>query len=170
MERVTEAFTWPFRDPEWLSKLLIIGLTLLIPIVGAINGLGWMLATIDRLRTGEERMAPANLSYLGRGIRLFAVELIYAAGIVLLALLIYIPALALAIQQGRGSANPALISLAVVLLLLSFSVTTLASVALNFLMPSIVLATDRGGIGAGIQNQGAGTVNITQGSRRKNQE
>ncbi len=151
MDRITEAFTWPLRDPDWLPKLLVIALTLLIPIVGSINGIGWMLASLDRLRAGEERLAPASLSYLGRGIRLFAVELIYGVGIVIVALVIYGPALALAIHAGRGSANGVLISLAVLLYLLAFSVTTVLSLALNFAMPAIVLATDSGGISRGIQ-------------------
>lgn len=151
MERITEAFTWPLRDPEWLQKLLVIALILLIPIVGSINGLGWMLASLDRLRAGEERLAPANLSYLGRGLRLFAVELVYGLAIAAVALVIYIPSFALAIHAGQGSANPALISVAVLLYLLAFSVTTILSLALNFAIPAIVLATDSGGINGGIQ-------------------
>src|SRR5205823_14558771 len=81
MDRVGDAFVWPVRDPEWPGKLLIIALTLLIPIVGAINGLGWMLATLDRLRAGEEHMAPANLSYIGRGAPLFVVQLGYGLAV-----------------------------------------------------------------------------------------
>lgn len=151
MDRITEAFTWPLRDPDWLQKLLIIAVILLIPIVGSINGLGWMLASLDRLRAGEERLAPANLSYLGRGLRLFAVELIYGLAIAAVALVIYIPSVALAIHEGQGSANPALISVAVLLYLLAFSVTTILSLALNFAIPAIVLATDSGGIKGGIK-------------------
>jgi hypothetical protein len=150
MDRATEAFTWPFRDPGWLSKLLINALILLIPIVGSINGLGWMLASLDRLRAGEERLAPANLTYIGRGIRLFAVELIYALAILFIALVIFAPAVALSVNQGQGSANSALIAGAVLLNLIGFSVITLLSLALTFLMPAIVLATDRAGVGAGI--------------------
>jgi hypothetical protein len=151
LERVTEAFTWPFRDPDWLPKLLIIALTLLIPIVGAINGIGWMLASLDRLRAGEDRLAPANLSHLGRGIRLFAVELIYGIGITVVLLIILIPAVALEVNQGHGSANPALIAGAVFLNLLAVSLITVLSLALTFATPAIVLATDRGGIGGGIK-------------------
>jgi hypothetical protein len=154
VNRITEAFTWPFRDPEWLSKLLIIALILLIPILGSINGIGWMLATLDRLRAGEERMAPANLSYVGRGIRLFVVEVIYTIGIMFVALLILLPAFALEVQQGRGLANGAFIAAAVFLNILGFSVVTLLSLALTFAMPAIVLATDAGGIGRGIQVSG----------------
>ena len=154
MDRVTEAFSWPFRDPQWVSKLLILALTLLIPVVGSINGLGWMLASLDRLRAGEETLAPANLRYIGRGIRLFAVEFIYAIGITIVALLIFLPAIALSVNQGQGSANSALIAAAVLLNFIGFSAITVLSLALTFAMPAIVLATDQGGIAAGI-NLGA---------------
>ncbi len=151
MDRITQAFVWPFRDPDAPAKLLIIALTLLIPIVGAINGLGWMLASLDRLRAGEERLAPANLNYLGRGIRLFAVELIYGIGITVVALVIFVPAFVLELQQGQGSGNAPLIAAAVFLNLLGVSIITVLSLALNFVTPAIVLATDSGGVGAGIR-------------------
>jgi len=151
VDRITDAFTWPARDPEWLTKVLIIGLILLIPIAGAINGIGWMLATLDRLRAGDEALAPANLSYIGRGFRLFVVNLVYGLAIVLVAAAIYVPALLIASSQSQGSANPALVSLAIVLSLLAFSVATLGTLALNFALPSIVLATDRDGIRGGLR-------------------
>ncbi|HXM72759.1 MAG TPA: DUF4013 domain-containing protein [Candidatus Dormibacteraeota bacterium] len=150
MDRIADAFAWPSRDPEWLTKLLIIALTLFIPFVGALNGLGWMLATLDRLRAGEERLAPANLGYIGRGFRLFVVNLVYALAITLLTGLIYVPAIAVASNQSHGSANPAMVSLAILLSVLAFSIATLGSLALNFASPSIVLATDGGGIAAGL--------------------
>jgi hypothetical protein len=122
----------------------------LIPFVGSINGLGWMLASLDRLRAGEERLAPANLKYLGRGIRLFGVELIYALVIAVIAFVIFVPAIAMSVNQGQGSANNGLIALAVLLNLIGFSVITLLSLALTFMMPAIVLATDKAGVPAGI--------------------
>ena len=151
MDRITDAFAWPLRDPEWLPKLVVIALTLLIPIAGAINGLGWMLASLDGLRAGEERLAPANLRYIGRGLPLFVVNLVYFLGVALVAALIYVPAVTVATSQSQGSANPALVSLAILLSLLAFSVATLGSLALNFAMPSIVLATDREGIRGGLR-------------------
>jgi len=151
MDRITDAFAWPLKDPDWLTKLLIVALTLLIPIVGAINGLGWMLACLERLRAGEERLAPANLRYIGRGFPLFVVNFVYILGVAVAAGLIYVPALIVAADQSQGQANPALLSLAVLLSLLAFSVATLGSLALDFAMPSIVLATDRGRIPGGLQ-------------------
>ena len=151
MERITEAFTWPIRDPEWPAKLLIIALTLIIPIVGTINGIGWMLATLDRLRAGDEKLAPANLSYLGRGIRVFAVQLVYVAVVIGIALAIYVPAVVLSIKQGQGGANPAVIGGALLLYLVGFGVITILRLAIDFAMPAIVLATDQGGISGGLQ-------------------
>jgi uncharacterized membrane protein YhaH (DUF805 family) len=150
VDRVTEAFSWPFRDAQWAPKLLVIALTLVIPIIGAINGLGWMLASLDRLRAGEEKLAPANLSYIGRGIRLFGAELIYTLVIAAVALAIFVPAIALSVRQGQGSANNGLIAAAVLLNLIGFSVITVLSLALTFLIPAIVLATDESGVAAGI--------------------
>ena len=131
-------------------KLLITALILLIPIVGAINGLGWMLASIDRLRAGDTRLAPASLGYIVRGFPLFVVNLVYELAIVLLAGAIYVPAVLMASNESHGSANPAVISGAIILSLLAFSIVTLGSLALNFAMPSIVLATDAGGISGGL--------------------
>jgi hypothetical protein len=151
MERVTEAFVWPVRDPQWLGKVLIIGLILLIPIAGQINGLGWMLAALDRLRAGEERLPAANFGYLGRGIRLFVVQLGYGAALLLIVAVFYLPAVLVFVHEGRGSADVGLISFGLLLNLLSFSIGTLGGLALNFLSPSIVLATDSGGIAGGLR-------------------
>ena len=78
MERIGDAFVWPFRDPKWVEKVAIIGLISLIPIVGGINGFGWMLASIERLRAGKEELPPGNFDYLGRGAILFLVLLVYS--------------------------------------------------------------------------------------------
>lgn len=150
MDRITDAFAWPVRDPEWVVKLLIIGLTLLIPIVGQINSIGWMLATIDRLRAGDQRLAPANLDYIGRGVKVWVVQIVYVLALALLALIFYVPGLALAIHQGNGSGNVALLSSAVLLNLLAFGVVSVGSLAITFALPAIVLTTDRGGIAAGL--------------------
>jgi hypothetical protein len=150
MERITDAFVWVVRDPRWAGKLVIIALILLVPIAGQINGLGWMLAALDRLRAGEETLPPANFGYLGRGGRLFVVQLVYALGISLVVAVLYTPAVLVFQHEGRGSLNYGLVSVGLLLNLLSFSAAILGSLALNFATPSIVLATDRAGIAAGL--------------------
>jgi hypothetical protein len=138
------------RDPQWAGKLVIIALILLVPVAGQINGLGWMLAALDRLRAGEETLPPANFGYIGRGSRLFVVQLVYALGISLIVAVLYTPAVLVFQHEGRGSFDYGLVSVGLLLNLLSFSAATLGSLALNFVTPSIVLATDRGGIPAGL--------------------
>jgi len=151
VDRVADAFVWPFRDPEWVNKILIMGLILLIPIVGGINGLGWMLATLDRLRAGEEKLPPANFDYLGRGFQLFVVYLVYYVGLGFITAVLYVPAILILAQQGHDMSNTFLVALGIALLLLGAGVLTLASLALTFAMPSIVLAVSRGGIAGGLR-------------------
>jgi hypothetical protein len=54
-------------------------------------------------------------------------------------------------NEGTGTASAGVVSVALLLSLLTFSVVTLGSLALNFAMPSIVLATEKGGIGGGLR-------------------
>ena len=150
MERIGDAFIWPFRDPDWLSKVVIMGLILLIPIVGAIDGLGWMLVAIDRLRAGEEKLPPANFDYLGRGVVLFVVFLVYYLGLALVAAFLFVPAVVALSIQGNGSGNALLILIGFTLLSLAFAVALLGVLAIIFATPVIVLATDRGGVAAGL--------------------
>ncbi len=150
MDRITDAFVWPVRDREWAGKIVIIGLILLVPIVGAVNGLGWMLVTIDRLRAGEQNLPPASFRFLGRGFELFVVNLVYVAAIALILVALFVPTLALSSAQGGGSSSTALVALAVLLNVVVFSLATLASLALYFAMPAIILGTDRGGIAGGL--------------------
>ncbi len=132
-------------------KLLIVGLISLIPILGAINNIGWMLASLDRLRAGEERLAPANLKYLARGVRVFVVELIYILVVVAIGMVFYIPGVAIAAREGNGDGNPALISLAILLTFAAFGLITLGSLAVTFVLPALILVTDSGGIAAGLR-------------------
>ena len=151
MDRITDAFVWPFRDPDGLSKLAIIGLLCLIPIVGAINGMGWMLAALDRLRAGEEKLPLANLDYLGRGVGLFVVNLAYVLALLLVGGFLYGLALVILAAQGHDNPNPFLVAVALALLALTFSAVSIGSLALTFATPAIVLAVSRGGIRAGLR-------------------
>jgi Protein of unknown function (DUF4013) len=151
MDRIAEAFAWPFRDPGWVGKILLLGVILVIPFVGPVNGLGWMLAALDRLRAGEERLPPANFDHLGRGFGLFVVLLVYSLAVALVASIVYVPAFLILRSQGQGSIDPVLVTLGSGLLLVFFSFVSLAAVALTFAEPAIVLAFDRGGIPGGLR-------------------
>ena len=150
MDRITDAFVWPVRDRRWARKVAIIGLLLIVPILGAINGLGWMLATLDGLRAGDANLAPASFRFLGRGFELFVVNLVYVAVIVLVVGVVFVPTLALSNAQGSGPASTGLVALAVLLNVAVFGVGTLASLAFYFALPAIILGADRGGIAGGL--------------------
>ncbi|OLC16667.1 MAG: hypothetical protein AUH32_00800 [Actinobacteria bacterium 13_1_40CM_66_12] len=151
MERITEAFVWPVRDTGWALKLVIIGLIALIPIIGWINGIGWMLASLDRLRSGDERLAAGNFTHIGRGARVFVAELIYGLVVVALGLIFYVPGILIAVNQSHGAGNPGLIALAILLNLAALGVVALGSLVYTFLLPAAILATDAGGIAAGLR-------------------
>lgn len=151
MDRITDAFAWPVRDREWVVKVLVIGLLLLVPVAGVMNGIGWMLASLDRLRSGEEHLPPANFTYVGRGARLFVVELVYALALAVIWALIFSPAVAILSREGNGPLNAGLASAGVLLNVVSYGFLTLATVVLNFALPSIILATERGGVRGGLQ-------------------
>lgn len=140
MNSVGDAFGFPFRSPNWLGTVVLQGLILIIPIIGQIALLGWLLVTIDNIRAGRYELAPAGF-HLGRGIALFGVELVYGIG------LFIIPG----ILQGLGSALLAgnngfggfLLTLALVLELA-------ASLLLAFLTPVLILRTSQYGFAGGI--------------------
>ncbi len=77
MNSVGDAFGFPFRDREWVGKIVVQALILIIPIVGLISTAGWMMMTFDNLRAGRQELAPAGF-HLSRGIGLFGAWLIYA--------------------------------------------------------------------------------------------
>jgi hypothetical protein len=142
-----DAFAWPTRDPQWIGKLIVVGLIGIIPIVGQVNLLGWTLASLDNLRAGRQELAPANFSHLGRGASLFVVMLVYGLVIVIVAALFYVPGLTLvATTQANGGGAAA----GLVLVSVGGLVIFLVSLGYAWLQPIIYLRTDRGGFGAGL--------------------
>jgi hypothetical protein len=149
MDRVGDAFVWPFRDPEWIQKIVIIGLISLIPIVGGINGTGWMMATIRRLRVGEERLPPGNFAYLWPGFQLFVVLLVYYLAVLVAAGVLFVPALLLLSAQAKPGGSGWLVLLGIALLLMAFGVTLLGSLAMYCVFPAITLGVLDAGMGGG---------------------
>jgi hypothetical protein len=149
MDRVGDAFVWPFRDPEWTQKIVIIGLIALIPIVGAINAAGWMMATIRRLRAGEERLPSGNFDYLWPGFQLFVVLLAYYLAVFVVASVFFGPAVLLLSAQSNPHGSGWLVLLGVALLLMAFGLTVIGSLAVYCVIPAITLGVLDAGIGGG---------------------
>ena len=138
MTSVGDAFSWPFRDQQWPSKILVQGLIALIPIVGWIALAGWLALVIDNYRVGRRELPPPGF-HLERGIALFVVYVIYAV-------VFSIPGDIISGAGSRGESS-GLSSLGG---LISFA----ASVLLAFLAPSIILHTYRSGFNGGFDVSG----------------
>jgi hypothetical protein len=133
MTSVGDSFAWPFQDPGWFGKMVVQGLIFIIPIVGWIAMVGWVVMTIDNYRAGRRELPPAGF-HLERGIGLFVVLLVYA-------IVFAIPG---GLIGGIGSRSDSA-GLAVLGQLISFALSLL----LAFLSPSIILHTYRTGIAGG---------------------
>jgi hypothetical protein len=146
---LSDSVAWPSRDPHWVSKVLLNGLILLIPVVGSLVVLGWMLVALDNLRAGQPVLPPAGFSYIGRGVNLFVVLVVYV--VVLLAVfgVVFGAGLGITLAASGGASV-----LGVLLILLGYGFVLVAGLALFLLTPALVVATERGGIGGGLNLPG----------------
>lgn len=96
-----QAFTYVFEDPDWTKKLLIPALVALIPLIGQIVVVGWMLELARNVIQRSPRPLP-NLDFgrqLGEGFKGFVISLVYAIPIIILVIPIIIVSTMLAGQD-----------------------------------------------------------------------
>lgn len=135
---VGDAFGLAFRDPQWARKIAIQALILIVPIVGIIAMLGWMLKTMDNLGAGRQELAEPGF-HLGRGVGLFLAELIYY-------LVLFVPTIALlAIGSVMSYAHA---GSGLGLSLLGNLLNLIASVAIAAVLPALLVRVHRGGFAA----------------------
>jgi len=145
VNELSDSIAWPSRDPQWVGKVVLTGLILFIPVVGQLVLVGWMLAALDNLRAGDPVLPPAGFSYMGRGVNLFLVYLIY--GVALLVAFGVLDGAGIALSLSSTSASSLL---GVALILLGYAVLLVAALGLSLMTPAVVVATERGGIGGGL--------------------
>jgi|ERR1035437_782259 hypothetical protein len=151
MQNVGNSFSLPFKSQNWASTFVLVGLIALIPIVGWINLLGWMLALVDNYRAGRTDLPPAGFQYIGRGGTLFLVFLVY--GIVIGAILIgpFILILGSAIaSSGSNSSNFGSSTAFSGGLFTYIGLIQVFSLAIYLFYPAVIVATERGGFGGGL--------------------
>jgi hypothetical protein len=131
---------WFTSTPDWFTRVLVMGLIGIIPIVGAINLLGWTLTATDMLRTGWKELPPAGFQHLQRGVGPFVVSLVYGLVVgVLLGVLVFLTVLFA--LSGRAGAI-----VAVGLGLLSVLVFLTCWLISLYLFAALLTASDRLGI------------------------
>jgi len=131
---------WFTTTPDWASRILLMGLIGLIPIVGTITMYGWTLVATDMIRSGWRELPPAGFRYLERGVPPFVTALIYE---VVVAFAVGGVAIA-AIAVGLSGSSLVPVALALGLLDLLF---LLAVVALGlYMFAALLIGSDRLGI------------------------
>ena len=131
---------WFMTTPDWFTRILITGLITLIPFVGLINLYGWTLVAVDMIRQRWRELPPAGFHYIERGLRPFAVGLVYGAVVFLVIGLLAGGAVLLAISD--HSRIPIAIALGAVALLLGFVYWLFAL----FVFAALLVGSDRLGI------------------------
>ncbi len=83
--KYSEAFSYVFDDSNWFKKILIAGLIFLIPIVGQLYLLGWMIEIARRVKAGRETILPTTHFgyFLTLGLKAFLVSLVYSIPLIL---------------------------------------------------------------------------------------
>ena len=83
------AFSFPFQDKDWITKLILASVILLIPVLGIIVVLGWTLAITRNVIKGEaEPLADWSdfAGFLTLGFKGFLVSLVYALPIIVISI------------------------------------------------------------------------------------
>lgn len=132
-----------------MSKIIVQGLIYLIPVVGWLALYGWMLAALDNLRQGRQELPAAGFGHMGRGVTLFLVLLVYGLAIAAVFCVFFFIGFALTAAGGNSNSG-ALSGLGVMLILFSYLVAFAGSLAFYFLIAPIIIATERGGFGGGL--------------------
>lgn len=88
----SKAFSYVFEDNNWFSKIAIAGLISLIPIIGQIYLLGWMIEIVRRVKAGRTDILPTThfAYFLTLGLKLFVVSLIYSIPVIILSFILNI--------------------------------------------------------------------------------
>jgi hypothetical protein len=99
---IGKAFTYVFEDPNWIMKVLIGGLLMLIPIIGQIVVVGYMLNTLKNVADGQPQPLPEwgeFGNHFMKGLYAFVGALIYFAPLIVLVCCMWI----LALVGGTGA-------------------------------------------------------------------
>jgi hypothetical protein len=98
-----KAFSFVFEDPDWLKKIAIAALVGLIPIVGQLVLIGWVLDTAKRVIRQDPAPLP-DLDFgaqLGLGFKSLVIGLVYGIP----AFIIYLPIIIVTLVAGNSNSD-----------------------------------------------------------------
>jgi hypothetical protein len=88
---LNRAFSFVFEDESWIAIILLLGLTLLIPPIGAVAMTGLTLFVADRVRRGTARPLPGSQEFaevLKQGLYGFGIALYYSLPLLVILVLL----------------------------------------------------------------------------------
>jgi hypothetical protein len=135
---------WFTSTPEWSTRVIVTGLIGLIPIIGGINVIGWVLAATDMVRSGWKELPPAGFQHLERGVGPFVVGLVYGLAVSVVVVVMILSAVLLGMRGHVQIIIAIGIVLLVVLLLVAFWLAAL------YLFAAVLIGSDRLGIARAI--------------------
>jgi hypothetical protein len=150
---IEQAFSTPFRDQEWVAKMVVQALILLIPIVGTIALWGWMLKYMDNLARGRPEL-PAAGFHLGRGVQLFVPLFVWGLVVAVPSIVLYVASIVMVVNETTSpNAYPTSGGLqpAGAFGLAAWTVLVVLGLLLMFVYPALYTLVWREGIAGGFQ-------------------
>jgi len=131
---IGKAFTFAFEDKDWLKKIGIAGLVMLIPFIGQLTVSGWALEVTRRVINRDPETLPdwsAFGDYLVKGLKIFVIGLVYALPIMLLSMCVNLP-----LSFFQDSSNETTVSMLVAASFFINCIVALFGFALAFVLPA----------------------------------
>lgn len=110
---IGKAFSFVFDDEQWVTSILICGVLLLVPILGALLLIGYMMETARNVAMGSPRPLPKWNNFgekLSLGFAGFVISLVYALPLVIIGVLFGCLAIGVGSAAGDSDAAAAIIA------------------------------------------------------------
>ena len=83
------SFSFPFQDEDWIKKIVLTAVIPLIPIIGQLALLGWMVELTRRVIRGDAEPLPDWADFGGilmLGLKMFAIGFVYALPLIFISI------------------------------------------------------------------------------------
>jgi hypothetical protein len=128
-----KAFSYAFEDQDWIKKVGIAALIMLIPILGQIIIGGWALEITRRVIRRDPEPLPDWSEfgdYLVKGLQVFVIGFAYSLPIILISICTQVPTAFLADQGGDAE------NLIIVLSICTSCISMIYGIFLGFVLPA----------------------------------
>lgn len=144
------AFTFVFKDPDWLKKVALTALIFLIPIIGQIYALGWGLEITRRIINGDPSPLLPDVdfgSHLALGFKAFVISLVFSIP----AMIFQLPTTVLGTIANQGGMDENTMALVVsIVSVCCGGLSFIYSLALSYFLPAAYgNMVAKGSLGAG---------------------